>query len=241
MDDHLGAVERQRLEALLKADVFARDVCDQVARILASRRFDRVQQRGRAFLSWVVAKWLLAEADHIKESTIAVRVFGEPADFDSSETSRIRVAAADLRQRLKAYAVSEGAHDPLTISIPTNTYVPVIVDNKLTIDIVGFENWSTCDRDGHLRDAFISELSQRLGDAGVRVSLGRTLDLACERRRYLLHGSFLCSKDILHVNISLSDPQTNRELFTDSYKDDRNSILKMSRTVSDYMLSVIHE
>jgi TolB-like protein len=117
----------------------------------------------------------------------------------------------------------------------------LIVEGAPSIDIVELGNWSAGARDQHVRDAFIRELSLRLAEACVRATEGPTQDFGCQRRqRYLLVGSFLCVNDVLYINVSLADPQSNRTVFADSYKDDRDSILKLGRTVSDGILSALN-
>ena len=116
----------------------------------------------------------------------------------------------------------------------------MIVNETQTIEIVEFDNWTSNDKDGHLRDAFLGELELRLSEAAVRLSSGLTIKPSCQRR-YELHGSFLCSNEVIYINVSLSDPLTRHTVFTDSYKDGRESILRMTRTVSaDILKSLDH-
>ena len=150
MTDFLTAAERAQLEELRRRDPFVRETLQQVDRIVTSGRFDRVQQRAKDFLGYVVAKTLLGQADQIKETTVALSVFGESTDFNPAETSKIRVAGADLRQRLAAYAQHEGRHDVIHILIPLNTYVPDIRDQRTTVAITEFENWHPNGEQPHL-------------------------------------------------------------------------------------------
>src|SRR5262245_61879366 len=94
---------RMRLEALRQANPFVEQALQQLDRILASQAFARVQQQVRNFLRFVVWHSLLGQAEQIKEPTIAVYVYGEPADFNTAESSRVRVAGSGLRRRLREY------------------------------------------------------------------------------------------------------------------------------------------
>lgn len=238
-DDYLSSAERARLVELQNRDAFVRDVLAQVKRILASRRFERVQQRGRDFLTHIVSKVLLGQADQIKETTIAMAVFGEPADFDPAETAKVRVAAADLRLRLTAYAEQEDKDDPVTILVPPSTYVPTILDRRVTIEVVGFENWNPQDEQDHLRRAFVSEVAYQLREAGFRVSDGPTLALGQNRHRYALRGSLECSDNGLHVNVSLADPSSGRIVSSQSLEDGRDAILKLARAAFEAVVAAL--
>src|SRR5438128_899408 len=108
--DYLAPTERQQLQRLRDNDAFVEEVLGQVDRILQSRHFDRVQRRTRDFLGYVVAKTLLGQTDRINQTAIAIAVFDESADFNPVETSKVRVAAIELRRRLTAYYRREGRH-----------------------------------------------------------------------------------------------------------------------------------
>jgi hypothetical protein len=73
----------------------------------------------------VVGSTLKGEADHLKETTIGVAVFGRSPDYDPKVDTIVRSQAWRLRSKLKKYYASEGANDPIIIDIPTGHYVPV--------------------------------------------------------------------------------------------------------------------
>src|SRR5262249_4851381 len=63
--------------------------------------------------------------DHeLKESVIAVEVFGRSADFDSRLDPVVRTEAIRLRARLSDYYLKEGKADALVIELPKGGYVP---------------------------------------------------------------------------------------------------------------------
>lgn len=101
----------------------AADVNAELHRILSSRCF---VQAGRAseFLRFVVEQTLAGNGDRLKGYTIAVEVFGRPADFDAQSDPLVRVEAGRLRRRLVEYYAREGAVNPLRIELPLGSYAP---------------------------------------------------------------------------------------------------------------------
>lgn len=77
-------------------------------------------------LDYVVTKWAEGDAHHIKESVIAIEVFGRRADFDGRIDNIVRVQAHRLRKLLETYYAEEGRHEPLRLCIPRGSYVPQI-------------------------------------------------------------------------------------------------------------------
>jgi len=90
-------------------------------RVLRSQCFAHA---GRAcdFLRYAVTKTLAGEMDRLKGHTIAVNVFGRPANFDAQSDPLVRVEALRLRQRLTEYYAGEGAADPVKIELPRGAY-----------------------------------------------------------------------------------------------------------------------
>jgi len=96
---------------------------EQLDKVLASASFAgslRMQQ----FLRFVVEETLEGRAGDIKESVVAVQVFGRRSDFDSHSDSVVRVHATHLRKRLREYYQTEGPRDGMVIELPLGTYVP---------------------------------------------------------------------------------------------------------------------
>ena len=90
------------------AEPTAAEVSAELERILRSQCFAHA---GRAsdFLRFVVGKTLTGEANRIKGYTIAIEVFGRPADFNARSDPLVRVEASRLRQRLTEYYAGEGS------------------------------------------------------------------------------------------------------------------------------------
>jgi serine/threonine-protein kinase len=100
------------------------EVRECLDKVLASPSFAgavRLQQ----FLRFVVEETLEGRADEIKESVVALRVFGRRGDFDSRSDSVVRVQATYLRKRLREYYRAEGADDRIAIELPPGSYAPV--------------------------------------------------------------------------------------------------------------------
>lgn len=76
------------------------------------------------FLSYIVDRKLRGDAQSIKAYSIAVDVFGRPANFDPQADPIVRVQARRLRGLLDQYYRGPGAEDPVQIQLPIGRYVP---------------------------------------------------------------------------------------------------------------------
>jgi adenylate cyclase len=95
----------------------------QLERVLASPGFVRNERMSR-FLRFLTGRHLEGNDDQLKESVIAVEVFGRRADHNPSQDSIVRTEASRLRARLAEYYVSEGAADAVVIELPKGGYTP---------------------------------------------------------------------------------------------------------------------
>jgi Flp pilus assembly protein TadD len=87
----------------------------------------RSSARHRALLRYLVAHTLADDPGVLKESVIAVEVFGRPPSrFNPQADSIVRVEARRLRARLASYYRAEGRHAPIRIDLPVGSYVPLI-------------------------------------------------------------------------------------------------------------------
>ena len=98
-------------------------VRDCLERMLSSEAFSR-SHRARRLLRYLVEREQAGEADRLKGFALAVDVFGRDAEFDPSTDAVVRVQASRLRELIEQYYETEGADDPVRISIPRGTYVP---------------------------------------------------------------------------------------------------------------------
>ena len=89
-------------------------------RVLAGRSFKTAGTQAR-LLRYIVEKTVAGSGGELKEAVIAIEVFGRTS-FDSRSDSIVRVEARKLRDTLARHYASEGAADPLVISIPKGGY-----------------------------------------------------------------------------------------------------------------------
>ena len=118
--------EQERLGAA--EAISAEEVEAELQKILASPIFSKAP-RHSCFLEFVVRKTLEGSAHQVKEYLIGVAVFRRPADYDPSTDPGVRVEAGRLRSRLAEYYKKLGRQDPIHISLPKGTYVPVFYRN----------------------------------------------------------------------------------------------------------------
>lgn len=169
MFEYLDSKEQARLKALRLKSAVADETLLQLGRILGSRTFERVGQKAKDFMGFVVTKKLLGEGDQIKETTIAMAAYKEQG-YDPTVNNKIRVAAIDLRKRLLEYADGEGAQDPMKILLPEGTYVPEIQECQCTVALAMFENWNPDSDQDYLCRTVSDEIAHRLNHTGQRAS-----------------------------------------------------------------------
>ena len=104
------------------AEPTAAEVTAALERILRSRCFAHAS-RASDFLRFVVDKTLAGERAQLKGYTIAIHVFGRPADFDAKTDPLVRVEALRLRQRLTEYYAGEGSGERVRLEMPRGGYV----------------------------------------------------------------------------------------------------------------------
>lgn len=80
------------------------------------------------FLDYIVGRRLDGDTQSIKAYSIAVDVFGRPADFDPQSDPIVRVQARRLRALLDQYYRGPGAQERLQIVLPIGRYVPDFVE-----------------------------------------------------------------------------------------------------------------
>jgi hypothetical protein len=76
-------------------------------------------------LAFVVDATLRGEAGDLKETTIGVLAFGRQPGYDPKVDTIVRTQAWRLRAKLMKYNVTEGASDPIIVSLPKGHYIPV--------------------------------------------------------------------------------------------------------------------
>lgn len=100
------------------------EISAALARIAQSEGF-RTSPQLVAFLRFVIDSTLAGASDRIKGYTIAVEALGRPDNFDPQTDPIVRVEAARLRRALERYYADRGAEEPIIITLPRGSYVPL--------------------------------------------------------------------------------------------------------------------
>ena len=94
----------------------------QLERILASEVFSRSSSCGASSRS-SSNKRLAGQGHSLKETVLAHELYGKRTDFEGGNDPVVRVDARRLRDKLREY--DEGPSEPVVISLPKGSYVPV--------------------------------------------------------------------------------------------------------------------
>jgi hypothetical protein len=103
----------------------------ELERVLASPNFRRAPALCK-FLSYICESYFKGLAHEIKEYNIAVSALGRRSGFDPQVDPIVRVSAHSLRKRLENYYQGEGRLNPIRITLPIGSYVPIF--HKLSAD-----------------------------------------------------------------------------------------------------------
>ncbi len=98
---------------------------EQLERTLGSRLFARSEQLCR-LLRFLIEQHLEGRDAELKESVIAVEVFGRRPDYDPKSDPIVRTEMRRLRQRLSQHYENEGSADAVRFDIPRGAYVPAV-------------------------------------------------------------------------------------------------------------------
>jgi tetratricopeptide (TPR) repeat protein len=109
--------------------VDVRLIRSHLARVVESPQFRGAPKLGR-FLTFVVDTALAGQGGQIKESLIAVEVYGRPPDYNPQIDSTVRVEAGRLRARLRQYYETAGQDEPVEIELPKGRYVPAFRERR---------------------------------------------------------------------------------------------------------------
>ena len=103
----------------------------ELERVLASPNFRRATALCK-FLSYICESYFKGLSHEIKEYNIAVSALGRRSGFDPQVDPIVRVSAHSLRKRLENYYQHEGRLNPIHITLPIGSYVPIF--HKLSAD-----------------------------------------------------------------------------------------------------------
>jgi tetratricopeptide (TPR) repeat protein len=128
------------LEPLTTVEIKASAINQQLEKILESPGFAR-SERPSKFLRFLVERHLEGRSEELKETIIAIEVFGRRPDYNPKRDATVRIEAGKLRARLAEYYAVEGGQDPLIIELPKGRYVPVIRQAKIHPDAHVRSGW----------------------------------------------------------------------------------------------------
>ncbi|WP_047498363.1 hypothetical protein [Terriglobus sp. TAA 43] len=95
-----------------------------IQRIVETPGFVR-SPRLSSFLLYISRQSLSGHTAGLNEQTIGEAVFERPIGYDSRDDNIVRSHASRLRTRLDTYFHEEGNAEPLRVSVPRGSYVPV--------------------------------------------------------------------------------------------------------------------
>ena len=97
----------------------------ELERILASRAFQGAGRSG-SLMRFLLERTLAGQAEQLKEYTVGAEALGRGNSFDPRTDAIVRVEISRLRSRLSHYYATEGATNPVRITIPKGSYAPVV-------------------------------------------------------------------------------------------------------------------
>ena len=116
---------------VIRAEPEREAIREELERVLSAAAFARNHRQSR-FLRFLVERHLEGKDSELKESVIAVEVFGRQADYDPKLDAIVRTEAVRLRARLERYYAAEGSEDRLIIELPKGGYRPVCRERPAT-------------------------------------------------------------------------------------------------------------
>ena len=208
-------------------------------KILESRDF-RASPRLAQMLTFIVEETLEGRGPYLKAFYIANQVFGRDENFDAATDPLVRVQANRLRKAIEHYYLTEGANDPVRISVPKGRYCAEFqssgragtssaVPAAPTIAVLPFATASAEDL-----DYFADGLAEELTTALARVENFRVVSRHSTRQygkggqdirdigqelavRFILEGSVQRSVKAVRVTAQLTDASDGVQVWADSY------------------------
>ncbi|MFN7930734.1 MAG: hypothetical protein U0Y68_22980, partial [Blastocatellia bacterium] len=113
--------------------VSSEEVRQTLTRIIQSKYFAHAPKKQR-FVQVICDYYLQGRAAELNEYLIGCEVFDKGAEYQPSVDPVVRVGAHDVRKKLESYYQHEGADDPVRLSIPVGTYVPLFVRQPIAIN-----------------------------------------------------------------------------------------------------------
>ncbi len=254
-------------DVLVNDIVFSRDeIFRQVDKIFTSIDFSRSDIL-RRFLTFIVEESLQGHSNQIKEYTIAVEVMKKREGFQPKENCIVRIHAGRLRSALNRYYAEEGMLDPLRISIPVGSYIPLFqlknnmfpvisneeklpADNSLIIAVIPSNHPQDCSFENTLAKGLGLQISSALTEVDgfsvisyhiVSQLSGKTSDIGKIAETF--HAKYIITIDIqslddrVRIFTQLIDMPTTRQIWSQVY--DRNNVRKNMFQLQDDIISLI--
>jgi len=103
-------------------------------RLAATERFRKAPGL-RHLLEYLIHMAVEGRASEIKESVIAIDVFGRSQNLDNGLGNIVRVQAHRLRKLLDGHYAEDGAGDEVHIVVPKGSYVPQIMRTEMAAHV----------------------------------------------------------------------------------------------------------
>jgi hypothetical protein len=129
MGDDLGRMSQANV---LKSAGERKLLIDRVA----SSRYVNRSARLRDLLLYLTNRVLEEDACEIHEQEVGHKVFGRPANYDTSSDNIVRVHASMLRKRLEQYFEEEGAQESVILEIPKGNYAPLFREREEAVQAI---------------------------------------------------------------------------------------------------------
>jgi hypothetical protein len=120
-----GSWARIRLQVSTKNAVAIADSRRLLIQRVASSACLSKSARLRELFLYLCERVLDDGAGEIHEHEVGHRVFGRPADYDTTADNIVRVHASMLRKRIDQYFATEGRDEPIVFEIRKGNYAPV--------------------------------------------------------------------------------------------------------------------
>jgi TolB-like protein/tetratricopeptide (TPR) repeat protein len=237
------------------------EVRAQLERIVASRGFAGSERLCR-FIRWTVEHTLAGQSESLKQNVIAREVFDRKTGFDARIDSIVRTEAQRLRRRLAEYYESEGALDPVLISVAPGSYVPLFsrrdvasrvalgaVDaapDRRHVAVLPFVNLSGAPEQDYLYQGISGAIIDRLaGIPGLRVTARTSAfrfseaqpDLATVARSLgvgtIVHGGVRIAGTQVRISARVTDIHTHSWVWGGTFDCDLGSLFAVEVQISD--------
>ena len=115
----------------LRPDISDTEKRELVNRVLQSSALSSSRAL-QAFLQFITDHALSGDLDAIKEQRIGSEVLGRRDNYDPAADNIVRVRAHELRQKLEKYFSTDGSAEPVVVTIPKGSYVPMFVQRSVS-------------------------------------------------------------------------------------------------------------